>query len=64
VVFNAVAIQFVLGFIAFMGFIVLLVGLFATLPIAFIGSYLMFRYAIGEKDSIEPDEFEINEHLL
>jgi hypothetical protein len=38
--------------------------LFATLPIAFIGSYLMFRYAIGEKDSIEPDEFEINEHLL
>ena len=64
VVFNAVAIQFVLGFIAFMGFIVLLVGLFATLPIVFVGSYLMFRYAIGEKDSIEPDEFEINEHLL
>lgn len=63
VVFNAVAIQFVLGVIAVMGAIVLLIGLFATLPIAFIGSYLMFRYAIGEKDSIDNNEFEINEHL-
>jgi hypothetical protein len=63
VVFNAVAIQFVLGVIAVMGAIVILIGLFATLPIAFIGSYLMFRYAIGEKDSMEADEFGINEHL-
>ncbi len=63
VIFNAVAIQFVLGVIAVMGAIALLIGLFATLPIALIGGYLMFRYAIGEKDSIESDEFKINEHL-
>lgn len=64
VVFQAAAIQIVLAIIAVMGAIVLLVGLLATLPILFIGSYLMFRYAIGEKDSMEADEFEINEHLM
>lgn len=63
VVFSAAALQIVLAIIAVMGAIVLLLGLFITLPIFFIGSYLMFRYAIGEKDSVEDDEFEINEHL-
>ena len=63
VVVNAAVINIVLAIIAVMGVVVLLVGMLATIPISFIGSYLMFRYTIGEKSSAAADEFKINEHL-
>lgn len=64
VVFQAAVIQIVLTVIAVMGVIIVLIGLFATLPILFIGTYLIFRYAIGEKPTGEQDEWSVNEHLV
>jgi tetrahydromethanopterin S-methyltransferase subunit G len=64
VVGQALLIRFVLVVLAAMGAFVLLVGLFATLPIFFIGSYLMFKYTLGEKPGESQEEWDVNQHLV
>ena len=64
VVFRIAALRILLSIIGVFGFVFLFVGGLASMPILFIGSYLMFKYTIGEKDSQKDDEWAVNEHLL
>ena len=64
VIGQALVINIGLTFIGVMGAVFFLIGLFATLPIMFIGSYLVFRYALGEKPSGKDEEWGVNKHLV
>ena len=64
VVFRAAVLNIVLSIIAGMGFVFLLIGGLATVPIYLIGSYLIFRYTIGEKDMLNRSSEGIEEHLI
>ncbi len=64
VVFKVGILHIVLGILGVFGFIIFLVGALASFPIMFIGTYLIFKYTIGEKDSKTNDEWAVNEHLI
>jgi len=64
VVFKVAALHIVLSLIGAFGFVLLFIGGLASMPILFIGSYLIFKYTIGERDSETDDEWAVNEHLV